>query len=447
MKEIDVAIIGGGPAGRVVVHSLHSSDQKYRIALFKDEETNVNRCAVPYGIDGKKPLDKYQIDNKLVTDFGAELIIAKVTEINPETDTIGLADGSEFHYRYLVLATGARPALPPIEGIESPAVIPVRSLDDLEQLRQSAAGSKLKRAVVVGGGFIGVEVAVELRKMGFEVIIVEVMPHILMQTCEPEFSEPLSKILQDQGIKLQTDTQVSAFRKNEDSNLEVHLRNNSKLVCDFAVLATGVQLNTDLAEAAGIDTNRFGIANDDYLRTNFGNIFTAGDCAEKKSYVTGDPIRGEFGTNAVFMGKVVARNILGEETSFPGVINASVTKVFDWSIGSVGLTEMAALNAGMDVVTGQSRVMNKYPMIDGVSDIHTKLVFDRQSGRLLGGTIMRQGDAVAANIDFLSFAIQMRASIADLLVHQYATHPELAAKPSDNIFVFAAQEAARTRGK
>jgi NADH dehydrogenase len=267
-----------------------------------------------------------------------------------------------------------------------------------------------------------------------------------MQTCEPEFSETLSRILSEKGIALMTDARVSSFRETDDSGVEVCLQDGSILPCDFAVLATGVQLNTNLAEAAGIDTNQFGIVTDDCQRTNFGNIFAAGDCAAKRSMVTGQPTRGEFGTNAVFMAKIVAKQILGQEVGFPGVINASVTKVFDWGIGSAGLTERMARNAGLDVVTGQSRVLDKYPMIEGVNRIQTKLVFERQSGQLLGGTVMRRGDTVAANIDFLSLAIQMKAGIDDLLVHQYATHPELAAKPSDNQFVFAAEDAAKARG-
>jgi len=446
MKQIDVAIIGGGPAGRVIVHTLHHSGQKFTVSLFKDEEINVNRCAIPYGIDGNNPLDKYQIPNTLVTDFGAELVITKVTEINPATDTIKLADGREFHYRYLVLATGSRPLKPPIEGIKSPEVIPVRSLDDLDQLRQKVTAAKLKKTVVIGGGYIGVEVAVVLREMGFEVTIVEMLPQILMQTCEPEFSEFLCKILRDREIGLRTNVRVTAFRKTETLGIEVGLEDNTTIPCDFAVLATGVQLNTDIAEAAGIETNRFGIVADDFQCTNFKNIFTAGDCSGKQSLVTNQPTRGEFGTNAVFMGKIVARNIIGEKARFPGVINANATKVFDWGIGSAGLTEKMACDAGLDVITGQSEVLDKYPMINGVSPIYTKLVFEHQSGRLLGGTVMRRGEAVVGNIDLLSLAIQMNATIDDLLVHQYATHPELAAKPSDNLFVFAAEKAAKARG-
>ncbi|MEA1981365.1 MAG: FAD-dependent oxidoreductase [candidate division Zixibacteria bacterium] len=441
MKKVDVAIVGGGPAGRVIVHSLHKEDQKYSIALFKDEEINVNRCAVPYGINGKKQIEKYQIDNKLITDFGAELIISKVEKINPEEDIVILDDGRKFHYQYLVLATGASPSIPPIKGVELPDVVTVRSIDDLYQLRNKATSKKLNKVIIIGGGFIGVEVAAELRIMGFEVIIIEATPQILVPSCEPEFSEPLSQILRDKGIDLKTKMRVNAFRKNKSSELEVQLEDNSVLSCDFAVLATGVQLNTDIAESSGIKTNNFGIICDEYQRTNYKNIFTAGDCAAKISYVTGQQTRGEFGTNAVFTGKIVAQNITGKNRIFHGVINANVTKIFDWSVGSAGLTEKMALDAGFDVITGQSKVLDKYPMIDGVSHILTKLIFDRKSHRLLGGSIMRQGDVVVANVDFLSLAIQMKVTLEDLKVHQYATHPELAAKPSDNLFVFATQDA------
>jgi len=443
MNEYDVVIIGGGPAGRVIVHALHGSDQQLSVALIKEEETNVNRCAVPYGIDGIKPLEKYQIPNTLVTDFGAELIVARVDAIDPDAETVRTADGQEFRYRHLVIATGSRPLLPPIDGIGSTAVVPVRSLDDLDQLRSLAAAARLKKAVVVGGGYIGVEVAVVLRRMGFEVSIVEMLPRILMQTTEPEFTEPLSRMMTERGIELRTGRRVTAFRESAALSLDVDLDDGSVLPCGFAVMAAGVQLNMELATSAGIETSPLGIVTDEFLRTSHPNIYAAGDCAAKISQISRQPIRGEFGTNAVFMGKVVARNILGNPTRCPGVINANVTRVFDWGIGSAGLTEQMARDAGLDVITGRSRVLDRYPMIDGVSSIDTKLIFDSPTGRLLGGTVMRRGKAVAANVDFLSLAIQKRTTSDDLLIHQYATHPELAAKPSDNAYVFAARDAAR----
>jgi len=115
--------------------------------------------------------------------------------------------------------------------------------------------------------------------------------------------------------------------------------------------------------------------------------------------------------------------------------------VYDWSLGSAGLTEKMALDAGLDVVTGHSEVLDKYPMMGGVAPIRTKFVFERDTQRLIGGSVMRKGHSTAQNIDFISFAIQMQTTLEDLLNYQYATHPELAAKPSDNTYVFAAQDA------
>jgi len=188
-----------------------------------------------------------------------------------------------------------------------------------------------------------------------------------------------------------------------------------------------------------------GIVTDPYLRTSADGVYAAGDCAEKKSFISQKPTRGEFGTNAVVMARVVAQNIMGRNKVFPGIINANATTVYDWSIGSSGLTEKMALDAGLNVVTGHSEVLDKYPMMDGMSPIRTKLVFEGDTQNLIGGSVMRKGHGAAQNVDFISFAIQMQTTLEDLLSYQYATHPELAAKPSDNTYVFAARDLAGKR--
>ncbi len=122
-------------------------------------------------------------------------------------------------------------------------------------------------------------------------------------------------------------------------------------------------------------------------------------------------------------------------------INANATTVFDWSLGSAGLTEKMAWDAGIDPLTGYSEVLDKYPMMDGVTPIRTKLIFDCSTLKLIGGSVLRKGHGAAQNVDFISFAIQMGATMEDLLIYQYATHPELAAKPSDNTYVLSAKDA------
>jgi NADH dehydrogenase len=441
MKKSDVVIIGGGPAGRVIGHVLHARNSGLSVTLIKDEEINVNRCAVPYGITGAKPIEKFQIPNTLVTSFGVELVIDRVEKIDPDQKQVQTRKGEIYSYQHLVLATGARPLIPPIPGVDLDGITAVRSLQDLELLRSCAAEGQ--KAVIVGGGYIGVEVAVVLRQMGLEVTLVEMLPRILLATTEPEFIDQAEDTLTDRGITLLTGRRVVEFEKKDGGALTVKLDDGQSLPTDFAILSIGVVPNIELASDSGIKTTRLGICTDDYQKTSADGVFAAGDCAEKKSFITHAPTRGEFGTNAVFMARVVAQNILGLNKTFPGVINANATTVFDWGLCSAGMTEKMAQDAGIETVTGFSKVMDKYPMMNGVALIRTKLVFDRHTGNLVGGSVMRAGCGAAQSADFLSFAIQMGATWEDLMAYQYATHPELAAKPSDNSYVFAAQDAVK----
>lgn len=439
MEKRDVVIIGGGPAGRVAVHTLHAGNPGLSITLIKDEAINVNRCAVPYGIPMTVLLEKFQIPNSLVTDFGAELIIDRVKNVDTQKQTVHTDSGKSLGYRDLVLATGARPVIPPLPGADLPLITPVRYLSDLSRLKAFAAAGQ--RAVVVGGGYIGIEVAVELRRIGIEVSVVEMLPNIMMETTEPEFIADIENRLVANHVRLLTGTKVASFEQPSKHEIVVYLEGGHTVTADFVVLSAGVALNTELAAAAGLKTSRLGVWTDDFLQTSAPHVYASGDCVEKRSFITGKPCRGEFGTNAVFMSKVVGQNILGKKKRFPGVVNANATSVFGWSLGQAGLTEHMADDAGIRVVTGMSQVPDKYPMMDGVAPVHTKLIFNGDTRKLIGGCILRKGVGAAQCADFISLAIQMGSTVDDLLVFQYATHPEQAAKPSHNIFTVAAKDA------
>ncbi len=433
-----VVIIGGGPAGRLIVHALHHSPKDFDVTLIKDEEINANRCAVPYGIASKKPVEKFCIPNTLVTDFGARLVVDYVESIDKEKQTVTTATGQSFNYDHLVLATGSQPFIPPIPNIDLDNIVNVRSKHDMERLREFAG--QYKKCVVVGGGYIGIEVAVVMKEMDLDVTVVEMQPHVLLMTMDDDFAETIESHIIEKGITVINNARVTAF-EGDGSVSGVVVDDEKVLPADFVIVSVGVKPDVALAEKTGIKTSRFGIITNEYLETSEKNIYASGDCAEKKSFITGSPSPGEFGTNAVFMSKVVAANILGNPTTFPGIINANASSAFEYTFGSAGLIAKAAEREGLDYVVGESEVMDMYPMMEGVSLIKTKLVFDRSSRRLIGGSVLRKGHCSAGNVDFISFAIQMGATIEDILRYQYATHPELAAKPSDNTYLFAAQDA------
>ena len=258
MKKRQVVIIGGGPAGRTLVHMLHASGQKMSVTLIKDEKINANRCAVPYGIPDEKPLEKFQIPNALVTDFGAELVVDRVEKIDTIKKQVFTAAGGGYPYDDLVLSTGSRPVIPPIPGVEGKNITAVRSIKDLSFLRQLASTGK--RAVVVGGGYIGIEVAVVLKQMGLDVTVVEMLPTILMATTEPEFIERVTEALLEKGVQLLTNEKVVEFVHPSADQVVVKLGSGESLAADFMVLSVGVAPNTELAAQAGIKTSRLGSA-------------------------------------------------------------------------------------------------------------------------------------------------------------------------------------------
>jgi len=440
MKRI--VIIGGGPAGRVVVHRIFHSGQQdnFDIKLIKDEENNVNRCAIPYGISGKKEIGKYIISNKLVTDFGAELIIGTAERIDRQEKKVYLASGQVYSYDILVLATGATPVLPPIPGLKKTSRIQsMRRIEDLEWIREKAIQSE--SVAIVGAGFIGVEFAVELRKKGVKnVYLVEMLEHILGAQYPAPMLEELENKLSEEGITVMTSHQVKEIQESETS-LKLILSGDKTIEVDCAVISVGVSSNTKLAEDAKLEVSRFGIVVDEHMRTNDPSIYSAGDCTQTLSYLSGKPLRGEFGTNAVFMAQVLADELLGRSRSFKGVLNASASTIYDYAFGSTGLNEEQASSHGYAPVTGYSEVLNRYPMMEGVSKIKTVLVFDKNTRRLLGAQALCKGTGLARHIDMLSWAIQKNSLLDEMLDLQYATHPELAAKPSDNTIVFACKDA------
>ena len=250
MRQRDVVIIGGGPAGRVIVHALHSQNSSKSVTLIKDEENNVNRCAVPYGISDNKPIEKFKIPNKLVTDFGAELVVYRAVKIDTNRKQVHTQNGQSYGYQDLVLATGSKPLVPPIAGVDLAGVTPVRSLKDLVTLRGFAAAGQ--KAVIVGGGYIGIEVAVVLRQMGLEVDVVEMLPQMLMAATEPEFITDVEKTLDAEGVRLLTNRKVAEFRNRNGRGVDIKLENGETLAADFAVLSVGVVPNIELAAEAGI---------------------------------------------------------------------------------------------------------------------------------------------------------------------------------------------------
>jgi len=218
---------------------------------------------------------------------------------------------------------------------------------------------KAKDVVIIGGGAIGIEVSSLLNREKRKVVIIELLPHLVSGSYDEEFSKDIEKILKEKGIKVLTNE--SAKRFLGDVKVRYILTSKGKKIrADLVILSIGVRSNTDLAKDAGLEIGKFGIKVDEYQRTSDKDIYAIGDCAQAIDFITGKPTPSQLATTAVFQGKIAAINIVGGKIKYKGVVNPSVSEIFDLAIGRVGLTEKQAEGNGFKVVVGRANSYNIY---------------------------------------------------------------------------------------
>lgn len=438
-----VVIIGGGPVGVVLVHVLHMAPPgAFDVKLIRSEPSLVNRCAIPYGIPDDKKLEDWIVPDAFVSGFGCDLVVDTVVSVDRTAKTVSTEGGKTFWYDVLVLGLGAKPIVPPLAGVKADNVVTVRRTEDMIRLKKYA--NRAKKATVIGGGYIGLEIASSLVDMGVEVTIVEMLPHVLLMTCEEEFASLVEKkILETPKVTLKTGVAAKEFVLSPSTSLaeKVVLSNGESIETDIVVLSVGIRPELDLAKAMGLAVSPFGVVVDSHMRTSDPSIYCGGDMVEKKSMLTGKPTRGEFGTTAVFQAKVIGMTLLGMPAEFPGVLNANASVAFGYAVGSAGLTEKEAVANGFAPLIGSSQVLDKYPMMAGRQTIRTKLIFDSKTMKLIGGSVLEPNSQAAAHANWISLAIGKGATLMDVMTYQYSTHPELASRPSEDAFVMAAMDA------
>ncbi|KAJ6243277.1 pyridine nucleotide-disulfide oxidoreductase domain-containing [Anaeramoeba flamelloides] len=450
-EEHDIVIVGNGPVGRVIVHMMthfqQNMKEKLSILMITKEPILAFRCSMPYGLDSEKDMEQFLVPPKMMKEM-CNFKEGTVTEILPEENMIKTKTGESYKYKHLVLGLGSTPFIPPFKNVDCTNIVAFRVKEDLEKLREVTKNKKNKVAVI-GGGYIGVEVAVELAELGIDVSIVEMAPSILPVSSEPELVNVIQEEVKKHGVKLYENSKVTGFTKEGNKAVAVELDGNlDPIPVDYVVMAVGVRPNSQIAENAGLETSRFGIKTDEFLRTTkYQNIWTSGDVLEKKSFISGKPMPSEFATTAVFTSKIVAHNIFNtiygqgkKLQKYVGSINGNCASLFNYSIGQSGFTEFLAKRAGYEVVTGYSETPDKYPQLDP-QKVYCKLVFDKTDQKLIGGTVLRKGLSAGQNADWISLAIQMGVKLLNIMQFQYSSHPMLNPKANENLFLYSAMDA------
>jgi NADPH-dependent 2,4-dienoyl-CoA reductase/sulfur reductase-like enzyme len=327
------------------------------------------------------------------------------------------------HYDDLVVATGAVPRRPDIPGIDAEGVFGVQTLDDGMAVRRWVDEERPTNAVVIGGGYIGLEMAEALVRRGVHVTLLEQAPQP-MTTLDPDMGALVAAAMRDMGIEVVLETAATGIER-VGRRVRGVATDGAALVADMVVLGLGVKPGSELAAAAGIPVGETGgIVTDDRMATRTPGVWAAGDCAELHHRVTGRPVAIALGTHANKQGRVVGLNVTGGGALFPGVIGTAITKVCEIEIGRTGLTESEAAEAGFDAVAATIESTTRASYYPGAAPVTVKTVAERDSGRLLGAQIVGR-EGAAKRIDTAAVAVWNEMPVADVAALDLSYAPPL----------------------
>ena len=442
-------IIGGVAGGATVAARLRRMDEKANIILFeRGNYVSYANCGLPYyigdTINNREKLfvqtakgftDRFRIDIRTEQE---------VTAIRPdkkEVEIKNLSTGETYTETYdkLVLSPGAEPLRPGIEGIGSKKIFTLRNVPDTDTIKNYVNTENPKRAIVVGGGFIGLEMAENLHDLGIQVDVVE-MANQVMAPLDFSMAAIVHRQLTDKGVGLHLEDGVSRFEE-KDGGVTVHLRSGKQIATDMVLLSIGVRPETKLAKDAGLAIGeRGGIAVNDYMQTSDADIYALGDAVEVRHLVTGQPALIPLAGPANKQGRIVADNIVfGNKKKYPGSIGTSIAKVFDLTVAAAGANAKLLQRNNIPYISSYTHGASHAGYYPGAVPLSIKILFAPENGKLLGAQIVGF-NGVDKRIEMLAQVIQRGGTVHDLaeLEHAYAP-PYSSAKDPVNMAGFVAE--------
>lgn len=411
-------IVGGNTGGAGAAARLRRLDERAQIVVFeKGAHVSYSNCSLPYRLS-----DTVDATEKLVLNTPEGLagayrvdarVLSEVTSIDRAAKTArvrNLATGEEYDEAYdkLVLAPGANAVVPPIAGIDGANVFTLKTVDDAGRLYDALHGTGARRVTVIGGGFIGIEAAVNLREAGFEVAVVEAMPQIL-RTFDHDMVQLLQKELIDHGVAVVLGDSVTASEGSD-----ARLASGRVVPADAVVMAVGVRPDTALAADAGLAMNdRGAIKVDAAYRTSDPDIYAVGDAVEVCNALTHQPMMLQLAGPAQKQARQAADAICGLPVRNTGYIGSSCIKVFGQNAASTGLTAAQAEQLGFSHDSVYVLPSDRVGLMPGAGPLHLKVIFEVPTGRVLGAQAVSRGDA-AKRVDVVATAIKFGATVDDL---------------------------------
>ena len=409
-------VVGGDAAGMSAASQarrLRGPEELEIVAFERGHFTSYSACGIPYWVGGDVPERDRLIARSPEEHRARDIDLRMRTEVT-ELDVAGgrvrsrdLESGAEAWTSYdkLVLATGAHPMRPSLPGIDAPGVHGVQTLDDGQALLDTLARTAGRRAVVIGAGYIGVEMAEALINRGYEVTVVN-RGQEPMSTLDPDMGRLVHEAMEGLGITMVNDAEVTKILTGEDGRVRAVATEDAEYPADVVVLGIGVRPETALAEAAGLPLgDHKGLLTDLAMRVRgHENIWAGGDCVEVLDLVSGRERHIALGTHANKHGQVIGANVGGGYATFPGVVGTAVSKVCDLEIARTGLREKDARRAGLRFETVTIESTSRAGYYPGADPMKVKMLAERRTGRLLGVQIVGQ-EGAAKRVDIAAVAL------------------------------------------
>lgn len=416
-----VLVLGGVAAGTKVAAKLMREDRSNEvIVLNKGANISYAGCGLPYYVGH-------------VIEDEAQLIVntpekyEKLTGVKVHTETEAIAvfpeekkvtakhvrTGEETVYEYdkLVIAVGASPVKPSIDGVDLENVFCVRTPEDAMNIRNLIDTGNVKKAVVVGAGYIGLEIAENLKAQGIRPFVLDMVPQILAPGFDKEMADYVEGRLTEAGIPVITGVQVTGIEG--DGKVEKVLTTKKAYKADMVVMSAGIRPNTAFLADTGIEMFKGTILTDEYGQTNIPDVYAAGDCAMVHNAVTGKAAWSPMGSTANIAGRLIAQNIMGKNLKYRGVLGTAVCKLPGINVGRTGLTEAQAKAEGFQAVSVVTVVDDKAHYYAGASSFIMKMIADRDTLRLLGVQVIGAG-AVDKVVDIAVTGMMLKATLTDL---------------------------------
>lgn len=425
-----VLVLGGVAAGTKIAAKLMREDRANEvIVLNKGKNISYAGCGLPYYVG-------HVIENKEELIVNTPLKYEKLTgvkvlteveaiNVEPEAKKVTAVDlktqeTKEYTYDKLVIAVGASPVKPPIEGCDLENVFFMRTPEDAIRLRETIDGGGIKKAVIVGAGYIGLEIAENLKTLGVRPFVLDMAPQILAPGFDKEMADYAEGKLSESGIPVVTGVAVTAIEGN--GKVEKVVTNKKAYKADLVVLSAGIRPNTAFLKDTGLEMFKGTILTNEYGETNLPDIYAAGDCAMVHNAITGKAAWSPMGSTANIAGRVIAQNMMGAKISYRGTLGTAVCKLPGINVGRTGLTEVQAREEGFDPISVVTIVDEKAHYYPGAGLLAVKMIADRKTERLLGVQVVGEG-AVDKVVDIAVTGIMLKGTLTQLSDLDFAYAP------------------------